>query len=146
MHYSSHDMLAVWVRALAQHVFNTSNSHYMQFWLLLAGHAPKHTWRCRGSNPGPFTCKANALPLSYIPNSEISGHIHWHNSTTQEVHGECKTLLLIRASEITFVTSLSAVTRIIQKVTLGCNRSLYMCKIISIYGSSPTYWQRGRAV
>ena len=27
----------------------------------------KHTWRCRGSNPGPFTCKANALPLSYIP-------------------------------------------------------------------------------
>ena len=24
-------------------------------------------WRCRGSNPGPFTCKANALPLSYIP-------------------------------------------------------------------------------
>ena len=29
----------------------------------------KHTWRCRGSNPGPFTCKANALPLSYIPNS-----------------------------------------------------------------------------
>ena len=25
-------------------------------------------WRCRGSNPGPFTCKANALPLSHIPN------------------------------------------------------------------------------
>merc|ERR1712212_385354 len=25
------------------------------------------TWRCGGSNPGPFTCKANALPLSYIP-------------------------------------------------------------------------------
>ena len=24
-------------------------------------------WRCRGSNPGPFTCKANALPLSYTP-------------------------------------------------------------------------------
>ena len=24
-------------------------------------------WRCRGSNPGPFTCKANALPLRYIP-------------------------------------------------------------------------------
>ena len=24
-------------------------------------------WRCRGLNPGPFTCKANALPLSYIP-------------------------------------------------------------------------------
>ena len=24
-------------------------------------------WRCRGSNPGPFTCKANALPLSHIP-------------------------------------------------------------------------------
>lgn len=24
-------------------------------------------WRYRGSNSGPFTCKANALPLSYIP-------------------------------------------------------------------------------
>ena len=24
-------------------------------------------WRCRGLNPRPFTCKANALPLSYIP-------------------------------------------------------------------------------
>ena len=31
----------------------------------------KNMWRCRGSNPGPFTCKANALPLSYIPNYEI---------------------------------------------------------------------------
>ena len=29
----------------------------------------KHeVWRCRVSNPGPFACKANALPLSYIPN------------------------------------------------------------------------------
>ncbi len=27
-------------------------------------------WRCRGSNPGPFTCKANALPLSYIPHCD----------------------------------------------------------------------------
>ena len=27
----------------------------------------KNQWRCGGSNPGPFTCKANALPLSYIP-------------------------------------------------------------------------------
>ena len=26
----------------------------------------KIKWRCRGSNPGPFTCKANAVPLSYI--------------------------------------------------------------------------------
>ena len=24
-------------------------------------------WRCRGSNPGPHTCEACALPLSYIP-------------------------------------------------------------------------------
>ena len=29
----------------------------------------KRIWRCRGLNPGPFTCKANALPLSYIPSS-----------------------------------------------------------------------------
>ena len=27
----------------------------------------KNIWRCRGLNPGPFTCKANALPLRYIP-------------------------------------------------------------------------------
>ena len=27
----------------------------------------KNFWRCRGSNPGPHTCKACALPLSYIP-------------------------------------------------------------------------------
>ena len=26
----------------------------------------KIKWRCLGSNPGPFTCKANAVPLSYI--------------------------------------------------------------------------------
>ena len=26
----------------------------------------KIKWRCRGSNLGPFTCKANAVPLSYI--------------------------------------------------------------------------------
>lgn len=24
-------------------------------------------WRCRGLNPGPHTCEARALPLSYIP-------------------------------------------------------------------------------
>ena len=40
--------------------------------LLLPGHpskvdAFKKRWRCGGLNPGPFTCKANALPLSYIP-------------------------------------------------------------------------------
>ena len=32
----------------------------------------KFGWRCGGLNPGPFTCKANALPLSYIPQSWIS--------------------------------------------------------------------------
>ena len=26
----------------------------------------KIKWICRGSNPEPFTCKANAVPLSYI--------------------------------------------------------------------------------
>ena len=29
--------------------------------------AGKTVWRCRGSNPGPHTCEACALPLSYIP-------------------------------------------------------------------------------
>ena len=27
----------------------------------------KKTWRSRGSNPGPFTCETNALPLRYTP-------------------------------------------------------------------------------
>ena len=31
----------------------------------------KISWRCGGLNPGPFTCKANALPLSYIPSHAI---------------------------------------------------------------------------
>ena len=113
-------------------VFN-SNSHYIQFWLLLAGHAPKHTWRCRGSNPGPFTCKANALPLSYIPNSEISGHIHWHIFTTQEVHEmqNWSSLLSIRASEITFVTSPSTATRTIQTDT-WCNPWMQYISVVCI--------------
>ena len=25
------------------------------------------SWRCRDLNPGPLTCEASALPLSYIP-------------------------------------------------------------------------------
>ena len=29
----------------------------------------KHSWRCRGSNPGLFACKANTLPLSYTPSA-----------------------------------------------------------------------------
>ena len=34
---------------------------------LLALGPQKLLWRCRGLNPGPHTCKACALPLSYIP-------------------------------------------------------------------------------
>src|SRR4029434_7820016 len=30
-------------------------------------HIFKRFWRCRGTIPGPHTCKACALPLSYIP-------------------------------------------------------------------------------
>ena len=36
-------------------------------------------WRCRVSNPGPFTCKANALPLSYIPSDKICSNILYMN-------------------------------------------------------------------
>ena len=35
----------------------------------------KRMWRCRGLNPGPLTCKASALPLSYIPIHAIG--MHW---------------------------------------------------------------------
>ena len=34
---------------------------------LLPSNMGQKSWRCGGSNPRPFTCKANALPLSYIP-------------------------------------------------------------------------------
>ena len=33
----------------------------------------KSSWRCRGLNPGPHTCKACALPLSYTPLLDIQG-------------------------------------------------------------------------
>ena len=45
-------------------------SQILQGWALTGhglGWTKRGTWRCRGSNPGPFACKANALPLSYIP-------------------------------------------------------------------------------
>ena len=37
----------------------------------------KVQWRCRGSNPGPHTCKACTLPLSYIPNPKLS--VFWNS-------------------------------------------------------------------
>ncbi len=36
-------------------------------------------WRCGGLNSGLFACKANTLPLSYIPDAQVSNqykHIH----------------------------------------------------------------------
>ena len=40
-------------------------------------------WRCRGSNPGPFTCKANALPLSYIP---VRSFAFGYFTTLSDIH------------------------------------------------------------
>ena len=34
----------------------------------------KTLWRCRDLNPGPLTCEASALPLSYIPAHGIGEH------------------------------------------------------------------------
>ena len=54
------------------------------------------SWRCRGSNPGPFTCKANALPLRYNPTcdaraekicSEIDCFVHCSGMSCACVHG-----------------------------------------------------------
>ena len=42
----------------------------------------KNYWRCGESNPGPFTCEANALPLSYIPvpiSKRIFSDVSSHN-------------------------------------------------------------------
>ena len=40
-------------------------SHVYKHWF--RENVSKASWRYGGSNPRPFTCKANALPLSYIP-------------------------------------------------------------------------------
>ena len=32
----------------------------------------ENLWRCRGLNPGPLTCEASALPLSYIPSCHVT--------------------------------------------------------------------------
>ena len=58
----------VWILIVNEtHVIWSSVSHdkfYVDF---------KSQWRCRDLNPGPLTCEASALPLSYIPSSESSG-------------------------------------------------------------------------
>ena len=46
-------------------------------------------WRCRGSNPGPFTCKANALPLRYIPQMKRKVKISIHKSGVSHLHDLC---------------------------------------------------------
>ena len=39
---------------------------------LLLEKGRQNKWRCRGLNSGPHTCKACALPLSYIPYSLLT--------------------------------------------------------------------------
>ena len=52
----------------------------------------KKIWRCRGSNPGPHTCKACALPLSYIP--IYTGTIHSQYCYSKERHHHCSEVLV----------------------------------------------------
>ena len=56
----------VWADAQAacQHFLCTCLVSTELVWLLFQ---QKTWWRCQGLNPGPHTCKACALPLSYIP-------------------------------------------------------------------------------
>ena len=64
--------VAEWSKAL---VLGTSlsgrgfESHHCQGVLkkILGPFKSKRPWRHRGLNPGPLTCEASALPLSYIP-------------------------------------------------------------------------------
>ena len=44
----------------------------LQSTMILIGWRREKNWRCRGSNPGPSACKADALPLSHIPYGIIS--------------------------------------------------------------------------
>ena len=58
------------------------------FYVQLAKSHKKVSWTCRGSNPGPFTCKANALPLRYKPllhKTQASFFVNF-NPATKKVH------------------------------------------------------------
>ena len=52
-------------RAFAHQLMTDWDHFERYFW--------KTAWRCRDLNPGPLTCEASALPLSYIPDECISG-------------------------------------------------------------------------
>lgn len=40
----------------------------------------KQAWRCRDLNPGPLTCEASALPLSYIPRAPFRQFLNLQSS------------------------------------------------------------------
>ena len=60
--YFFHKTSHCWVKVYSQHLYIISNSNTTLYLLSL-----KNLWRCRDLNPGPLTCEASALPLSYIP-------------------------------------------------------------------------------
>ena len=51
----------------------THNSH--KPWNHLSSSVDKK-WRCWGLNPGPRTCEAHALPLSYIPSDNMPQYLY----------------------------------------------------------------------
>ena len=51
-------------RAFKKYIFTVA--HYFVVIIRRNVMEKKIKWRCRGLNTGPFTCKANTVPLSYI--------------------------------------------------------------------------------
>lgn len=67
-------------------------------WQDLGRKKGRKPWRCRGLNPGPHTCKACALPLSYIPFPRQSCRIGSHTSPQlAQVPSGCRAPLLVQA-------------------------------------------------
>ena len=58
-------------------VFAEDGRVWVMLHFLLGKVVFKILWRCRDLNPGPLTCEASALPLSYIPSRAIRAVKTW---------------------------------------------------------------------
>ena len=81
-------------------------------------------WRYGGSNPRPFTCKANALPLSYIPETWLHNGCElsvWIYCAVDGICVEHVCLIPCLATEVwqTVTTVHTAVGAVLHSLTCG---------------------------
>ena len=89
----SNQITQTWEISFGKLVFMKSINRWFCPWLKIFEFSAreKNPWRCRGLNPGPFTCKANALPLRYIP-LDIFLIFYWHHTMLNkrtEIYQKC---------------------------------------------------------